>query len=109
MSNEPHECDLFLLTSHAPYLANRILPEFARHCRNLHGWGLGYYVDGEARIVRRSAPAFEGEQLSAEFGTAVEVVSSSTILGHLRLTLCGQRGSRTTIPFGSTSSAIRGY
>jgi predicted glutamine amidotransferase len=98
--SEPHECDLFLLTSHAPYLADRVLPEFARQgCRNLDGWGLGYYVENRARVVRRATPAIDGDDLCGEFATAVEVVSSSTILGHLRLTSRGQSRVENNHPF----------
>ena len=49
--------------------------------------------------MRRPAPAFEGEQLSGEFGAAVEVVSSPTIVGHLRLTSRGQTRVENNHPF----------
>lgn len=97
---EPHECDLFLLSSHTPYVADRILPEFARRGRNnIHGWGLGFYTGGEARVVRRSTPATVGDSLSGEFASAVEVVSSPTILGHLRRTSIGQTRVENNHPF----------
>lgn len=97
---EPHECDLFLLTSHAAYAGSRILPEFARRgCRNLDGWGLGYYAGSESRIVRRATPAVNDGNLCGEFATAAEVVSSATILGHLRLTSRGQTRVENNHPF----------
>lgn len=98
--NEPHECDLFLLTSHAAYAGSRILPEFARRgCRNLDGWGLGYYAGGESWIVRRATSAVNDGTLCGEFATAAEVVSSPTILGHLRLTSRGQTRVENNHPF----------
>jgi predicted glutamine amidotransferase len=97
---DAHECDLFLLTSHAPYVADRILPEFARRgCRNLDGWGIGYYIGMESRVVRRATPAVEHEQLSTEFAVATEVVSSPTILGHLRRKSRGQSCVENNHPF----------
>ncbi len=98
--SEPHECDLFLLTSHAPYIADRILPEFARQgSRNMDGWGIGYYAGNQAHTVRRATRAVESGSLSAEFATAVEVVSSPTILGHLRLTSRGETRVDNNHPF----------
>lgn len=98
--NEEHECDLFLLSSHTPYVADRILPEFARRgCRNLNGWGLGYYLGNESRVVRRASPAIEQGHPSAEFAATIDVVSSPTILGHLRLTSRGESRVENNHPF----------
>jgi len=95
-----HECDLFLLSSHRAYLADRILPEFAHQgSRNIHGWGVGTYSDGRARVVRRSESATDGLSLGREFATAVEVVSGPTILGHLRLTSRGRTRPENNHPF----------
>jgi predicted glutamine amidotransferase len=95
-----HECDLFLLSSHRAYFADRILPEFARQgSRNIHGWGVGTYSDGRARVVRRSEPATDGLSLGREFATAVEAISGPTILGHLRLTSRGRTRPENNHPF----------
>jgi predicted glutamine amidotransferase len=95
-----HECDLFLLSSHRAYLADRILPEFARQgCRNIHGWGLGTYSERRALVVRRSDPATDGQSLGREFATAVEAIIGSTILGHLRLTSRGRTRPENNHPF----------
>src|SRR5437868_5017718 len=99
-TGEAHECDLFLLSSHVPYVADRILPGFARKgCRNIHGWGIGSYAGSEARVVRRSEPAASDVSLSKEFATEVEVISSPIILGHLRLTSRGQTRVENNHPF----------
>src|SRR5262245_30333365 len=98
--DQPHECDLFLLSSHRAYLADRILPEFARQgSRSIQGWGIGTYTEGRARIVRRSEPAARGISLAREFETAVELISGPTILGHLRLTSRGGTRSENNHPF----------
>jgi predicted glutamine amidotransferase len=100
MPNQPHECDLFLLSSHRPYFGDRILPAFARHGRdNIDGWGIGSYANGQAQVLRRAEPAVDGENLSGEFAVAVEAVSSPLILGHLRLTSLGRNRKENNHPF----------
>jgi glutamine amidotransferase len=95
-----HECDLFLLSSHHPYYGDRILPAFAQQgSRNIHGWGIGSYVNGRAQVLRRPEPALKDENLSAEFGVAIEAVSSPIILGHLRLASKGSRRRENNHPF----------
>src|SRR5688500_13715110 len=90
-----HECDLFLLASHHPYTAPHALAEFATRGRsNIHGWGIGSYVNDQARVLRSVDPAFtsgntSAGQMSREFAIAIHAVASSTILGHLRFTSSG--------------------
>src|SRR5437763_1733423 len=97
---QDHECVLFLLSSHRSYLADRILPEFARQgARNIHGWGLGTYADDHAIVVRRSESATEETSLGREFATAVEAMTGTTILGHLRLTSRGRTRRENNHPF----------
>lgn len=95
-----HECDLFLLSSHKSYVGDRILPAFARRGQtNIHGWGLGWYDHGRARSVRRSEPAVEGADLCKEFAASVETISGATILGHLRMASCGKLRPENNHPF----------
>lgn len=95
-----HECDLFLLTSHQSYTAARALPAFARlGARNVHGWGIGWYRGQQARVIRRATPAADAGTLSGEFLSAVEAVSSSVLLGHLRLTSRGATRQENNHPF----------
>ena len=99
-TTQDHDCDLFLLSSHRSYLADRILPEFARQgSRNIHGWGLGTYADARAIVVRRSESATEGLFLGREFATAVEAMTGTTILGHLRLASRGRTRRENNHPF----------
>lgn len=98
--NESHECDLFLMSSHRPYVGDRILPAFARRgAANRDGWGIGSYVDGRARVLRREQPAAENGSLGEEFAIAVEAVSSPIVLGHLRLTSRGHTRRVNNHPF----------
>ncbi|NLX98929.1 MAG: hypothetical protein GXY83_22515 [Rhodopirellula sp.] len=95
-----HECDLFLLTSHQSYTADRALPTFAHlGARNVHGWGIGWYRGQQARVIRRATPATDGGSPAQEFLTAVEAVSSPVLLGHLRLTSRGATRQENNHPF----------
>ena len=102
--NDMHECDLFLLSSHQQYFADKILSEFAKHGKqNINGWGIGYYVNNKANVLRSAEPAFQrkvlNKGLSKEFAIAIQAVSSPTILGHLRLTSRGSDSVKNNHPF----------
>lgn len=95
-----HECDLFLLTSHRSYTADRALPNFARlGARNVHGWGIGWYRGQQARVIRRATPATNGGTLSGEFLASLETISGPVLLGHLRLTSRGATRQENNHPF----------
>jgi predicted glutamine amidotransferase len=95
-----HECDLFLLSSHRPYFADRLLPSFAHAGgRNIHGWGIGYYVDGEANVVRSCETALRGGHLNRAFSAAVQTASSPVIVGHLRFSSAGSIRTENNHPF----------
>lgn len=97
-----HECDLFLLSSHQDYFADSALTQFASlGSRNIHGWGIAGYRRGRANVLRSADPAIEkgSGDLSREFYMAIKAVSSSTILGHLRLTSAGAVFESNNHPF----------
>lgn len=97
---EDHECDLFLLSSHRAYVANKALPEFALlGNRNIDGWGIGHYVDSSARTIRSQEKAVRGGRASATFATAAECIASPIILGHLRTASQGSRRVENNHPF----------
>ena len=65
--NDMHECDLFLLSSHQQYFADKILSEFAKHGKqNINGWGIGYYVNNKANVLRSAEPAFQRKVLNKD-------------------------------------------
>jgi|GEM_PF-3538152 len=102
MAFENHECDLFLLSSHQHYFANNALAEFARRGnRNIDGWGIASYREGQAHVLRSADPAFEmgSNDLSREFYIASQAVSGSLIMGHLRLSSRGARKEFNNHPF----------
>jgi len=95
-----HNCDLFLLSSHGNYYADRSLTEFAiRGNRNLDGWGIGTFADGTPHVVKSRDPALSRGDLSKEFAAAICATAGSVILGHLRLTSQGSTSVENNHPF----------
>ncbi|HPQ21677.1 MAG TPA: class II glutamine amidotransferase [Saprospiraceae bacterium] len=96
-----HECDLFLFSSHSAYSVNRSLEEFAvKGARNINGWGIGYYIDGKARVVRTNDSALSfGGGISDGFRYSCNVIESKTVLGHLRLSSAGDNRIANNHPF----------
>lgn len=98
--DEFHECDLFLLSSHHPWIADFSLDSFARlGRRNIHGWGIGSYRNGKANIVKSELAAHDLRDVSREFKVAMKAVSSEIIIGHLRLTSSGGTRIDNNHPF----------
>ncbi|MGI6449057.1 MAG: class II glutamine amidotransferase [Desulfitobacteriia bacterium] len=94
-----HECDLFLLSSHSSYLADISLYNFADlGRRNVNGWGIGYYQNENAKVVKSNEPANNGT-VSREFKIASQAISSPIILGHLRFTSRGTNRVENNHPF----------
>ena len=101
-TEQQHECDLFLLSSHHDYFANNALVQFAnRGSRNIHGWGIAGYRHGRANVLRSVDPAIvkDSGDLSREFFITTKAVSSSIILGHLRLISKGSGNELNNHPF----------
>lgn len=95
-----HECDLFLMSSHQPWFANRSLEQFAVLGRNnVHGWGIGSYRDGRANILKSELSALDSGDVSREFNIAMGATNSELILGHLRLTSSGGTRIENNHPF----------
>ena len=99
-ANIDHECDLFLLSSRQPYSAQDALDAFARQGdRNRDGWGIGGYVGGNAKVLRTNHSALNFQGPSAEYVSAARDMSSSILLGHLRLTSAGDNRPENNHPF----------
>lgn len=99
-TNAEHECDLFLMSSHGAWSAEQSLDSFARRGnRNIHGWGIGSYREGLARVIRRESAALDGEHVSGEFDVAMNSISSEVIVGHLRLASSGRVIRENSHPF----------
>lgn len=98
-----HECDLFLLSSDTAYSAELALAAFARFGKsNVDGWGIGWWNNNRARVLRSERPALDDGQLgnlSREFAIAIQAVSAPVLLGHLRLTSRGGTRVENNHPF----------
>ena len=95
-----HECDLFLLSSHFPWSAERSLDSFVQlGRRNIDGWGIGSYRNGRANVVKSELSANNGGEVSREFSVAMNAISSEIVLGHLRLTSSGGNNAANNHPF----------
>jgi predicted glutamine amidotransferase len=74
-------CDLFGMSCNDVDRATNSLPRFARHAeKNSHGWGIGWYENGAARVVR--APE-QGDR-DPRYWETMEEARSEVIIGHVR-------------------------
>ena len=100
-----HECNLFLLCSDHRYFADSSLARFARQrSRNIHGWGIGSYVDGRARVLRCAEPQGKGMPIIAAGRTDVEEyfrlsgIREYKKLGHTPLLVFVEAGDTVVVP-----------
>src|SRR6516225_5990362 len=93
-------CELFCLSSRLPTVVSFSLEAFARRggrdSRNLDGWGLAYYDDGDARLYREPEPAGDSAWLSF---VERRRVASTLVLSHLRHATRGRISLANTQPF----------
>ena len=89
-------CDLFAMSCNSEDRATRSLPRFARYAtRNPHGWGLGWYENGEARIEREPCRA----DLSERFYDSIEKARSTNMIAHVRYATHGELNTCNCHPF----------
>ena len=103
---QPHECDLFLFSSHSEYQVNRSLKAFARlGSSNTDGWGIGYYRDDQSRVIRSSEPACDpnvrdpNRQVAKELQCACDLIESKVVISHLRRISRGNSRVENNHPF----------
>lgn len=93
-------CELFAMSSRLPATIRYSFAEFSRRGGgtgpHADGWGVGYYVDGDVRLIREPDPAAESScvRLLQEAPFASDLVMS-----HIRLATTGARRLRNTQPF----------
>ncbi|MBL8614188.1 MAG: class II glutamine amidotransferase [Deltaproteobacteria bacterium] len=93
-------CRLFGFRSLAPSRAHRslVLAENALHAQaDVHtdGWGIGYYLRGEAYVVRSDKPCRDDES----FTLISERLASQTFVAHVRKATVGQSNPLNSHPF----------
>ncbi|PLY14612.1 MAG: class II glutamine amidotransferase [Sedimenticola sp.] len=93
-------CELFALSSLHPASASFSLDEFARHGGisgpHKDGWGIAFYEEKDARLIRDVASA--GESPYLEF-IRNNRQTSQIILAHIRLATQGERSLHNCQPF----------
>lgn len=93
-------CELFAMSCLEPSSVSYSLEEFARHggltYRNKSGWGIAYFHDREALIVKEAEPASDSPWV--EF-IAQQGMASHCVIAHVRLATIGQPALHNTHPF----------
>ena len=93
-------CELFAMSCRKPSALTYSLNEFARHGglthKNKSGWGIAFYEEEDAFVVREALPA-------AESGLARYIAQegrrSGCVIAHVRLATIGEPTLKNTHPF----------
>jgi|TARA_B110000116_G_scaffold203225_2_gene178262 predicted glutamine amidotransferase len=89
-------CDLFGMSCNQEDRATQSLPRFAGFSvRNPHGWGVGWYEGGSARIERAPGRADYSEQ----FLESIEEARSTNLIAHVRYATHGNHITCNCHPF----------
>ena len=93
-------CELFAMSSREAANASFSLEEFSRHggLTDSHkdGWGIVYYRDNDAQIIREPKPAFNSAQLQFVKNRNIE---STKVISHIRKATLGEVALKNTQPF----------
>ncbi len=93
-------CELFAMCSSIPAEVSFSLDEFSKHggLTDLHkdGWGIAYYDDNDARIIKEACTASKSSYLKFVKDLSIH---SKIIISHIRLATQGEVSTRNTQPF----------
>ena len=93
-------CELFAMSSSLPTEVSFSLNEFSKHGgltdRHKDGWGIAYYDDNDARIIKEACSASGSAYLDFIKNRGI---LSSIIISHIRLATQGEVSVRNTQPF----------
>ena len=93
-------CELFAMSSSMPTEVSFSLDEFSRHggLTDLHkdGWGIAYYDQNDARIIKEARSASESAYLRFIKDHSIQ---SNIVISHIRLATKGEVSVRNTQPF----------
>ena len=93
-------CELFAMSSRKRSSVTYSLDEFARHggltYRNRSGWGIAYFHDREAFIVKEPEPAHDSPWVRF---IAEQELESRFVIAHVRLATVGEPKLHNTHPF----------
>jgi len=89
-------CELFGLSCNRKDRATFSLPLFAEYHESYwHGWGIGYYEETNARVVRNT----DDPNYSLSFRKTVQNARSDIIVAHIRLATSGEVCPENCHPF----------
>lgn len=89
-------CELFALSCNKKDRATFSLPLFARyHEPNWDGWGVGYYVETYAKVVKNT----DDPNVSESFRKTIQKADSNVIIAHIRLATSGDVCTENCHPF----------
>lgn len=96
-------CELFAMSCSKPADVTYSLNEFALHggskYKNNSGWGIAYFQDKDALIIKEAQPASDSAWVNF---IANEGVSSDCVIAHVRLATVGEPLLQNTHPFRMT-------
>ena len=93
-------CDIFALSAGYKHTAQDYLSVFAEKARkNISGWGIGFFRDGEAFVEKSSEQVFVDDQVHESFQRLARVVDSRIIVSHISCPLSGGSHSAHNNPF----------
>jgi predicted glutamine amidotransferase len=83
-------CDVLAISAGHNYTPNQYLPLFAeRGKRNLHGWGIGFFRDGQALVETSPEEVYPGDHVHESFQRLARVIDSRIIIAQVRCSLSG--------------------
>jgi len=93
-------CELFAMSSRGPATVTLSLGILAEHGGNTaphkDGWGIAFYDDGDARILKDTAGASDSQWVQF---VEQQAIRSTLVLSHIRLATEGEVSTRNTQPF----------
>jgi hypothetical protein len=93
-------CDIFALSAGYNYTAEDYLPVFAKKAKqHMHGWGIGFFRDGQPVVEKSSEQVFDGDQVHESFQRLARVIDSRIIISHISCPLSGGQHSAHNDPF----------
>jgi predicted glutamine amidotransferase len=93
-------CDLLAISAGFNYTPHRYLPLFAeRGKRNIRGWGIGFFRDGEALVEKSAESIFQDDHLHDSFQRLARVIDSRMILAHISCPLIGGQHKTASHPY----------
>jgi predicted glutamine amidotransferase len=85
-------CDILAISAGYNYTPKQYLPLFAeRGRRNMDGWGIGFFRDGQVLVETSPEEVYPGYQVHEGFQRLSRVIDSRIILAHVRCSLSGGR------------------